>query len=81
MVSAIWVQRYGAQVPGESRTPTPWILDDDGEQGATAPVASCTLRADRCGVDVPQEPFLWTWGQAYTPGQLIAHVRRVTCSD
>ena len=28
------VQRYGAQVPGESRTPYPWILDDDGEQGA-----------------------------------------------
>ena len=44
------VQRYGAQVPGESRTPTPWILDDDGEQGAPAPVASCTLRADLCGV-------------------------------
>ena len=31
------VQRYGAQVPGESRTPAPWILDDDGEQGAERP--------------------------------------------
>ena len=37
-------------MPGESRTPIPWILDDDGEQGAAAPVASCTLRADHRGV-------------------------------
>ena len=38
------VQRYGAQVPGESRTPTPWILDDCGEQGAQRP-----SRAVPCG--------------------------------
>ena len=76
-----WVQRYGAQVPGESRTPTPWILDDDGEQGATAPVASCTLPADRCGLVRAMTCQPRAVGLEHTARKLIALVRRVTCSD